>query len=91
MGWRGSDELLSYGQKHAFDILEHVDVPNPDDAVATECEFAVADFVGLAFRVLAAVYFDDQAPLAADKVDVVASDRLLADEFESIELPIAKL
>ena len=70
----------------AFDILEHVDVPNPDDAVATECEFAVADFVGLAFRVLAAVYFDDQAPLAADKVDIVASDRLLADEFEPIGL-----
>jgi hypothetical protein len=39
--------------------------------------------------VLAAVELDNQAPLAANKVDVVALDRLLANEFEAAELPAA--
>jgi hypothetical protein len=38
---------------------------------------------------LAAVEFDNQAPLAASKVNVVAIDRLLTDEFEAAELPTA--
>src|SRR5882762_9556368 len=38
---------------------------------------------------LAAVEFDDQAPLAANEVDVIAIDRLLANEFEAAELPTA--
>ena len=42
-----------------------------------------------AFRVLAAVELDYQAPLAADKVHIVAIDGLLADKFEATELPSA--
>jgi hypothetical protein len=38
---------------------------------------------------LAAVEFDDQAPLAANEVDLIAIDRLLANEFEAAELPTA--
>jgi hypothetical protein len=34
---------------------------------------------------LAAVEFDNQAPLTTDNVDVVAIDRLLASEFEAAE------
>ena len=43
-----------------------------------------------ASRVLAAFEFDNQPPLATNKVDVVPIDRLLADEFEATELPAAK-
>jgi hypothetical protein len=39
--------------------------------------------------VLAAVKLDYQAPLAADKVRVVAIDGLLAEKFEAAELPSA--
>jgi hypothetical protein len=43
-----------------------------------------------AFRVLAAVELDNQAPLTTDKVDVVARDLLLASEFEAAESATAK-
>src|SRR5215472_459798 len=36
-----------------------------------------------AFRVLASVELDNQAPLTTDKVDVVAIDRLLSSKFEA--------
>ena len=39
---------------------------------------------------MAAVEFDAQASLAANEVDVVAIDGLLADEFEAAELSTAK-
>jgi hypothetical protein len=39
--------------------------------------------------VLTAVEFDNQAALAANEVNVVSIDRLLADEFEAAELPTA--
>jgi hypothetical protein len=39
--------------------------------------------------VLAAVEFDDQAPLTANKVDVVSIDGLLADKLEAAQLPSA--
>ncbi len=42
-----------------------------------------------AIRMLAAVEFDNQPPLAANEVDVVAIDGLLTDEFEAAELPTA--
>jgi hypothetical protein len=38
---------------------------------------------------LGAVEFDDQAPLAANEVDVVAIDGLLANKFKAAELPTA--
>ena len=39
---------------------------------------------------LTAVELDNQVPLAANEVDVVSIDGLLADEFEAAELPTAK-
>ena len=44
-----------------------------------------------AFGVLTTVDLDNQPPLATNKVGVVCPDWFLPDEFESIELPIAKL
>ena len=38
-----------------------------------------------AFRVLAAIELDNQAPLTTHKVHIVAIDRLLADEFETAQ------
>ena len=42
-----------------------------------------------AFIVLAAVQLNDQVPFSADKIGVIAADRLLAHEFEPTELATA--
>src|SRR5262249_25460187 len=42
-------------------------------------------------RVLAAIDFDDKAPLAADKIDNVRTDRMLPYELVTAELARAKL
>jgi hypothetical protein len=42
-------------------------------------------------RVLAAVEFDNQAPLAANKIGIVSFNGRLADEFEAAELPATQV
>jgi len=70
-------------------ILDDVVVPDADHAITEGAERAVTMPVFEAFRVLAAIELDNQAPLAADKVHVVAIDGLLADKFEATQLPSA--
>jgi hypothetical protein len=70
-------------------ILDDVAVPDADDAITESAKPAVTLSVFEAFRVLAAVELDYQAPLTTNKVDVAAIDRLVADEFEAAELPSA--
>jgi len=40
---------------------------------------------------LSAINLDDEAPFAADKIDVIRPERLLPDEFAAAELPVSKL
>ena len=70
-------------------IFDDVVVPDADHAITEGAERAIALPVFGAFRVLAAIELDYQAPLAADKVHVIAIDRLLPDKFEAAELPSA--
>jgi hypothetical protein len=72
--------------ENAIEILEHIIVPDTDHPIIERAKCAIAVPVVAAFRVLAAVEFDNQAPLPADKVHVIAIDRLLADKFEAAEL-----
>ena len=58
-------------------------VPDPDHPITESLQVVVAPFILAVFRVLAAVELDNQTPLEADEVDVVAVDRLLANEFEA--------
>ncbi len=51
----------------------------------------VPDSVVLIRSVLAAINFDDEAPLPANEVDDVATDWLLPDEFKSTERARAKM
>ena len=67
-------------------IFDDVVVPETDHPITERAKCAIAVPVVAAFRVLAAVEFDNQAPLPADKVHVIAIDRLLADKFEAAEL-----
>jgi hypothetical protein len=70
-------------------IFDDIVVPDADHAVTEGAQPAVTMPVFEAFRVLAAVELDYQAPLAADKVRIVPIDGLLADKFEATELPSA--
>ncbi len=40
-------------------------------------------------RVLSAVKLNNQSPVTAGEIDIVRTDRLLADEFEPAKLPTA--
>jgi hypothetical protein len=72
--------------ENLVEIFDDLAIPDADHAITEGAERVVGMPVFGAFRVLAAVEFDDQPPLAADKVHVVAGDRLLADKFEAAEL-----
>ncbi len=88
---RGCFKLGSEHLQHAFDVLEYLIVPDPDDLVTDLSQKCVPPAICRALRMLAAVDLDDQMPLAADKVRVVGTYGLLADEFEAAEPSIAQM
>jgi len=88
---RGFFQLGSEHLQDAFDVLEYLIVPDPDDLVAEPRQKCVTLAICRALRVLAAVELDDQMPLAADKVRGVGTYGLLAHEFEAAELAVAQL
>lgn len=81
----GSDCLKNAGQ-----IARDVIIPKAQDAVIAIGEPFIPNGVALAVSMLATVDFHDQAPVATDEVDRVGSDRLLSNEFVSIEPSSAK-
>ena len=90
---RGEGPLFELRQQHlenSVQILDNIVVPDADHAITESAKCTITAPVFGAVRVLAAVEFDDQTPLAADKVGVVTGDRLLAGEFEAAELTAAK-
>jgi hypothetical protein len=58
-------------------IVDDIVVPDVDHAVAKGAQPPVALLVCGTFRLLATVEFDDQAPLAANEVDIISIDGLL--------------
>ena len=88
---RGFFELGLEHLQHAFDVLEYLVVPDPDDLVTEPGQKSVSLVILLVVRMLAAVDLDDQILLAADKVGIVGAYRFLADEFEAAELAVAQL
>jgi hypothetical protein len=88
---RGFFELGLEHLQHAFEVFEYLVVPDPDDLVPERSQNCVPLGICCAVGMLAAVDLDDQMPLAADKVGVVGSYRLLAYEFDAAELAVAQL
>jgi hypothetical protein len=85
--------LFEFGEErleNPVQILNDIVVPDVDHAITAGAEIAVALRVFLASGMLAAVEFDNQAPLATSEVEVVTIDGLLADEFEAAKLSAAK-
>ena len=85
---RGAERLLDR-RPHAVQVVQHVVVPEANYAKALALQVGGSRGITLG-RVLAAVNFDDQAPLGAEEVDDVAVDLDLLAEFEAMELATAE-
>src|SRR5271167_1428822 len=75
-GW-GEGLSFEFGQEHlenSVQIIDDIAVPDADHAITQGAQLAVALPVFGAFGVLAAVELDNQAPLAANEVDVEPTD-----------------
>jgi hypothetical protein len=62
---------------NAFDISQHFDIPETQDAVAMFDEPVVADGVASVIGVLATIDLDDEPLLSTDKIRDIRPDRLL--------------
>jgi hypothetical protein len=71
------------GLQHAIDVTGDVVIPKPQHAIVVIGKALVAYAVALISCVLAAIDLDDETSLAANEIDDVGSNRLLADEFVS--------
>jgi len=76
--------------KHASGVFDHVVVPKTDYPVALACQTAVSDLVRRIVRMLSTVNFYNQPAFAADEIDDVRTDRLLAGKLEATEPPITQ-
>lgn len=71
--------------KDSLDVLHYVVVPKPWQSIVMLIEPTITDGIVLAFRMLAAIDFNDEAAFAADKINDVGTDWLLANKFASAE------
>jgi len=85
---RGFTKFRLEHLQYAVDIGEHIIVPDPDCAIAERAQRGIALPICGAIRMLPAVNLNDETPIAAEEVDVIGSNRLLADEFEAGKLAV---
>ena len=84
--------FFEFGQKrleNPVQILNDIVIPDADHAITEGAQVAVALLVFGLSRMLTAVEFDNQVPLATNEVGVVPIDGLQAYKFEAAELPTA--
>jgi hypothetical protein len=72
--------------KHARHIAEHLVVPKPQHPIVVIGKPFVANNVARVIRVLSSIDFNDEASFAANKIDRIRTDRLLPNEFVSIQI-----
>jgi hypothetical protein len=84
-----SSECFEDGQQHAFQILQHIVVPEAKYAEALRLERLRAGEIGL-WGVLTAIDLDDQAAFEAAEVGDVLADGPLTAEFMAAELTGSK-
>ncbi|KZC18475.1 hypothetical protein RHOFW104R3_36315 [Rhodanobacter denitrificans] len=88
---RAGDDLQNHPE-HAFDIHQCLIVPETQHAVSLGLQIpGAALVVPDLFRMLAAIQFNDQHGLTANKINDVMIDLMLAAEFVAIQLPVAQM
>lgn len=76
--------------KNTLHIVQHVVVPEAENTIFVCDEPSVTRSIASTVGVLAAIHFDDQTALTADQINRIRSDRLLPDEFVSVQSSTAK-
>ena len=71
---------------HTIEIFRHVVVPETQRPKSLAREIAVARSIGGGTEMLSAVDLDDQPRLETDEIEIVAAERHLALELETVEL-----
>ena len=75
----------------AFGLLQHVVIPEAQDAVALVLQKQAALLVvGLLVGVLSAVQFDNQPDCRGGKIGDVTANDVLAAEFDAVQLSAAQ-
>jgi len=74
-----------YRLKYTGDVAKHVVVPKSQNPITTPCQILITQDVAGTIRMLSAIDLNNQTTLAADKVDCVRTDRLLANELAAID------
>jgi len=80
------------GLKHAFRILEHIDIPEPQDAITSlhqplRSAFIVRDLFLLG--VLAAIQFDNEICRRTKEIGIVRPDRMLTSKSNAAKAFVA--
>ena len=66
-------------------ILRYVAIPKPQHSIFMIGKPLVANCVAPAVRMLSTIHFHDQMEFTANKVDCIATDRHLSDEFVAVQ------
>ncbi|MDB5610710.1 MAG: hypothetical protein JWP25_7610 [Bradyrhizobium sp.] len=83
---RGSLRKLAHNRfKNSRYIAQHIVVPESQNTIIMIEKPFVAHYIARVFGVLASIDLNNEATIAADKVDRVWTYRILPDEFVSIE------
>ena len=83
-------QRIKDGRRDAIQIAEDFIVPKSKHAIAVFIEKGCSAIVAVTFTMLAAVRFDDQSLILADKIGNEGADWLLAAEFGAFELGVAE-
>jgi hypothetical protein len=75
--------------QYPIDIAQDVRIPKPQDAISFRGKEGIADLIVGAFRVLPAIYFNDELAVSTEEIDDVGSNRFLTHKFEASQPPIA--
>jgi hypothetical protein len=75
--------------KDAFEVTEHIVIPESKHAVTLLTQGKIANCVRSRFIVLPAVDFNNQTSFAANKIADIADYRDLSSELVSVDLTIA--
>jgi len=80
--------------KHAFEILEHFSIPEPEQFAAALLQRvlsnSIRDFIPLP-RVRVAINFDDKIAFSTEEVHHVGTDHMLAPELQARETSATQL
>ncbi len=76
--------------EHAFDILDYLVVPEPDQSIAEPLDLGRSQIV-LSAGVLPTIHFEDETVFGTEEVGDVGSDGCLTSEFEAAQAPAAQM